>query len=292
NSVCYHFMDSNGRQEDFNVFITNESIAPSNVTSSIDQNDLIRLNVDADAFDSNGLEIKEFLLQFSLSDTTKECVTWQTMLVGNVTSPDISLTSFDSLSFSTEFRRVGNANIIRKAIENSILSDVCGLESEQELITIDTFLSCQEDWLIELPNGYRWEDNVRTNPRVLEFTGNYRAKNTQNCNQVSIIEYQLEKAFCDCEVYLPTAFSPNGDSINETLKFETNCNLIDFKMTVFNRWGNVVFESKNQELAWDGNSNKEMAHMGVYIVQIEYEWQDEKGISYKQNLVQEVNLLR
>jgi gliding motility-associated-like protein len=53
-------------------------------------------------------------------------------------------------------------------------------------------------------------------------------------------------------VFVPSAFTPNGDAINPLLKYYYSANYQFTEMQVFNRWGNKVFETKNANTYWDG----------------------------------------
>ena len=57
---------------------------------------------------------------------------------------------------------------------------------------------------------------------------------------------------CEGKFYIPTAFSPNDDGHNDIFRIihPGDLNLIDFK--VFNRWGEVVFETEDPSKGWDG----------------------------------------
>ena len=52
-------------------------------------------------------------------------------------------------------------------------------------------------------------------------------------------------------IYLPTAFSPNGDGTNDEF-VATGKGIVDFEMTISDRWGNTVFESKDINEGWKG----------------------------------------
>ena len=85
-----------------------------------------------------------------------------------------------------------------------------------------------------------------------------------------------ESTFIDvCEpdepvVYLPNAFSPNGDNNNDVLAITTR-NINKFKMQVFNRWGQLVFETDKADKAWNGASKSTGGEVqsGVYVYYIE-----------------------
>ncbi|MCB0794028.1 MAG: gliding motility-associated C-terminal domain-containing protein, partial [Flavobacteriales bacterium] len=66
-------------------------------------------------------------------------------------------------------------------------------------------------------------------------------------------------------VYFPNAFTPDGDGVNE--KWGPVGHYIElFELTVFDRWGQVVFESDEFEKTWDGTINGgDIAPTGVYV---------------------------
>jgi gliding motility-associated-like protein len=72
------------------------------------------------------------------------------------------------------------------------------------------------------------------------------------------------------DIYVPNAFSPNDDFVNDTFRAYAACPLEDFKMKVFNRWGILVFESDDIEDSWDGYFNGERLNNGVFSWVITY----------------------
>ncbi|MCD4725872.1 MAG: gliding motility-associated C-terminal domain-containing protein, partial [Bacteroidales bacterium] len=71
--------------------------------------------------------------------------------------------------------------------------------------------------------------------------------------------------------YVPNAFSPDGDGLNDELKAISNTeNIYSFNMYIFNRWGALVFDSKEVSLGWDGTYKGKPAPQGVYVYKIEY----------------------
>ena len=63
----------------------------------------------------------------------------------------------------------------------------------------------------------------------------------------------MVKLVKNVEVYVPNAFTPNGDGRNDYLRPHLRGikELRFFK--VFNRWGQLLFEKRNEDLGWDGN---------------------------------------
>ena len=67
--------------------------------------------------------------------------------------------------------------------------------------------------------------------------------------------------------YIPNAFTPNGDSHNPTFKpiFTPSFNPKRYRLIIYNRWGEVVFETINSEVGWDGTyPNGSLVQDGVY----------------------------
>jgi gliding motility-associated-like protein len=65
-------------------------------------------------------------------------------------------------------------------------------------------------------------------------------------------------------MYIPDAFSPNGDGINDRLIIQ-NGELQIKKIQIFNRWGEVVYASTGYSIPWDGLYLSEKLPNGIYI---------------------------
>lgn len=73
------------------------------------------------------------------------------------------------------------------------------------------------------------------------------------------------------EFSIPTAFSPNGDGLNDVFKPVSSRFLTNYKMTIFSQWGTVIFESIDATVGWDGvTSSGVPAQSGTYVFQVEY----------------------
>jgi len=71
-------------------------------------------------------------------------------------------------------------------------------------------------------------------------------------------------------IWIPNAFSPNGDGMNETYAISTINKLSDFTLKIFNRWGQMVFETNYITEGWDGKYKNEDCPVGTYVVIINY----------------------
>jgi len=80
-------------------------------------------------------------------------------------------------------------------------------------------------------------------------------------------------------VSIPKAFTPNNDNLNDILKIEYGAGLKVFHfLKIFNRWGNMVFQTTNLNQGWDGNMNGIPQEMDAYTYFISY-------ITYKDEAV-------
>jgi gliding motility-associated-like protein len=66
-------------------------------------------------------------------------------------------------------------------------------------------------------------------------------------------------------IYAPNAFTPDGDEFNQTWKVHMEgIDLYDFELLIFDRWGEVVWESHDIEASWDGTFNGRVMAPGAY----------------------------
>jgi gliding motility-associated-like protein len=89
-------------------------------------------------------------------------------------------------------------------------------------------------------------------------------------------------------IYVPNTFTPNVNGINEFF-FAQGVNIRDFKMEIYNRWGELIFTSNSLSESWDGTYAGLPCPDGVYTWKIEY---GDLLSDMRYRLVGHVNLLR
>lgn len=104
--------------------------------------------------------------------------------------------------------------------------------------------------------------------------------------QVTII--RCEEPEPECTVYLPNAFSPNGDGINDRFQAISLCELEDYNLSIFNRWGQLIYNTNIIGDKWDGTYRQLNCETGVYVYIIRYRFASESAQIKKGN----VTLLR
>ena len=102
------------------------------------------------------------------------------------------------------------------------------------------------------------------------------AQNANGCTGIDDIKITV---FEGPEIYVPNAFTPNGDGKNDVLK-AIPIGLKEFKFfMVFNTYGQQIFSTVNPAIGWDGNFKGAKQGIGTYV------WITE-GINYKGTTLQ------
>lgn len=100
-----------------------------------------------------------------------------------------------------------------------------------------------------------------------EGTYSVTATDINNCTysaQITVNE------FCETKVFVPTGFTPNGDGLHDDVEIFGK-NFTSFKLTIFNRWGEVIFVSTDRNIRWDGTFRGEAMPSGSYPWTISYQ---------------------
>ena len=78
--------------------------------------------------------------------------------------------------------------------------------------------------------------------------------------------------------YIPNSFTPNGDGVNDFF-FGQGMGYKEYNMMVYNRWGEEIFESHDDEYHWDGSFKGQQVEQSVYVYKfIIYDWQNHQHI--------------
>ncbi len=136
---------------------------------------------------------------------------------------------------------------------------------------------------------YIWSNGFRTRSITVYETGNYSVIVGNPGCEVSDTGYI---SLCNGRIFMPNAFTPNKDGINETFKPITSDVSVEFHMTIFDRWGQMIFETYDIHEGWDGYLNGELCPVGNYIWRIDYQGQGTVSPGKKGTEVGKVMLVR
>lgn len=88
-------------------------------------------------------------------------------------------------------------------------------------------------------------------------------------------------------IYVPNTFTPDGKGVNNIFK-AVAANIDDFHLIIYNRWGEIIFESYNKNIGWDGTYGGKICQDGTYIWAIKYKDSEKR----EHTLTGHVNLIR
>lgn len=128
--------------------------------------------------------------------------------------------------------------------------------------------------------NYLWQDGSAQPTYRATQEGFYRLELSNYCGYSSD-EIMISKGICD--LYIPNSFTPNNDGLNDLFKVGYGDNVIEFQMQVYNRYGQLVFETKDKTKGWDGTVKGNKQQQGTYTWGIRYKtvvgsmWQELTG---------------
>lgn len=105
----------------------------------------------------------------------------------------------------------------------------------------------------------------------LRYPGSFMltASSTEECTEPASINLQLSRS--QDFLFVPNAFSPNGDNVNDLFLPFIFCDQLEFyHLEIFDRWGNKVFESYLKEIGWNGTFNSQPMNPSVFTYLIHY----------------------
>jgi gliding motility-associated-like protein len=121
----------------------------------------------------------------------------------------------------------------------------------------------------DLPNlEYLWSDGSNTQSLFISDKGEYWVEvSNGSCIQRAYVK--VEEA-CYPVIHVPNAFSPNNDGDNDQFQvFGTR--LFNYRISIYNKWGNLVFVSNDINQSWDGIVAGDLGNIGSYIYRISYQ---------------------
>lgn len=171
------------------------------------------------------------------------------------------------------FDAVSDCTVVTDTVEVVLQSEGLGPFSDR------TFDLCLGDTArLDLsPIGadrYVWDDGASAfNFRLFSEAGTYRLAATNACDTANY-SVVVTTRNC-CQLYIPNAFSPNGDGVNDVFRPENgagNCNLLSgWSLRIYDRWGGEVFASDTLGEGWDGRRAGDKKYTtGVYTYVLEY----------------------
>lgn len=132
-------------------------------------------------------------------------------------------------------------------------------------------------------SSYRWQDGSIIPILPVKNFGEYSVtvSNDFGCESSDTI---LVFDNCNSFIYFPSAFSPNNDGVNDLFKPKYSIDLTQYQMRIYNRWGELLYESTDVNEGWNGSFRNVPQPLGVYVWTSSYAFRDGKKNTESGNL--------
>lgn len=116
---------------------------------------------------------------------------------------------------------------------------------------------------------YLWSDGSNGSSLAVTQEGVYALYAENECgSDVDSVVVLVEN--CDCNIFIPNTFTPDGNAANDVFKVEGDCKFMVYQLEIFNRTGTLIFSSTDINDTWDGTYNGKLVPDGVYVYKIKY----------------------
>lgn len=136
--------------------------------------------------------------------------------------------------------------------------------------------------------SYQWSTGSTSEILYISEEGHYSLLATNCCESV-VEEVYITTHSCDPLVFAPNSFTPNGDRHNNAFKFESEAEFSRFEWSIYNRWGQMIFQGTSIHDFWDGSFNNEFCKDGTYVWKLTY---STTNSAYVEQLTGNILLLR
>ena len=159
----------------------------------------------------------------------------------------------------------------------------------------DVLMNCGDNASLQalvaspLPYTFTWWDGSSEQVRLVDSPGTYYFTVSNACETlVDSVEVALENKDGEfARVYVPNAFSPNNDGVNDCFRgyVEPGLEVLSYELKIFDRWGDLIFETTKIEDCWNGTFRGKKMDPGVFVWFIRYTLQNcagETGTIFKE----------
>lgn len=167
----------------------------------------------------------------------------------------------------------------RVIFRNTVLLPADFLPKDQDLCTGNVLK-------INVPGfaSYAWNTGTSTPGIDIRKAGNYYLTVTNFDNCVGTDTLNIREINC-IPIGIPNAFTPNNDGKNDLFKPGINFEITDYHLRVYNRLGQLIYQTKDQGQGWDGRFNGQQQSSDNYIYQISLRNMEGKLFNYKGNIL-------
>ncbi len=167
-----------------------------------------------------------------------------------------------------------SSNCVANAIATiTVFDQLLDLNASANPDTIEQGESSQLEAFSSVTNNYIWNlDSTLSSLNIADpiasplETTTYTVNITDGiCSNKTTVTVYVKLPECiDGKIYVPNAFSPNSDALNDVFRVRSSALIDDFYFTVYDRWGQQIFKTRDQNTGWDGTFKNEVLSPAAY----------------------------
>ena len=116
---------------------------------------------------------------------------------------------------------------------------------------------------------YSWQDGSQLPNFTVRAPGSYSVSMSNACGSATR-EKTVHFGNCVYDLFVPNAFTPNGDGHNDLFRVRYSTTPLEFQLVIFNRYGQRVYSSADPTAGWNGRASGSSQATGTYIWSIYY----------------------
>lgn len=190
-----------------------------------------------------------------------------------------------------------------------IITNECGTRMDEIVVAVDNnelvldlddaYLLCPGESIIidatqDLNVDYLWNTGSTESFLSIIEPGDYAVTVISPCHQLIGRVKVLPGDDCSMkEVFIPNVFSPNNDAINDVFEIShhPDLDIVSMHGFIYDRWGNLLFESQGERFSWNGMREAQPVMQGVYVYQLKWVYLN-NGVEHSESRVGDVTVVR
>lgn len=201
--------------------------------------------------------------------------------------------SINSYEAGVHWLKVGNQSVCYAIDSINVLI----WEQPHKFAEHDTVLCAKSEFIVDAGNPgstYKWSTGDSSRKLLVLNNGTYTltVSNDYCSTEDSISISFLSEDECLPGIVVPNVFSPNNDGINDVFMLQSR-NVEGIELQIFNRWGQLIYESRNVLDEWDARVQGRKIPEGSYFYSLVYDYYNwDTALTEQKKLKGTIQILR